>query len=200
MEFSCGGCDATWTGVNTSHCSGCHRTFSGPTLFDKHRQSTVPQRVWVKYLDSEGEIPGGKVVGTFINPKRFNKDGSADERAQYMSALRTYKGRMRVNEANGADVWMIETRDVQLPRGRCLDPERVTRPISDVERELGAVSPFDDGRVDEVPVFEFYGSVGTQIRGGVEIEVRRAELWRSYRLRDANDEIIDRAHWSGSDE
>jgi len=31
-------CDATWTGKNICHCSVCHRTFSGVTLFDKHRK------------------------------------------------------------------------------------------------------------------------------------------------------------------
>lgn len=35
--ITCGGCDARWTGPNRAHCSGCHRTFSGPTLFDAHR-------------------------------------------------------------------------------------------------------------------------------------------------------------------
>lgn len=34
---SCGGCEATWGGMNTCHCAGCHRTFSGLTSFDKHR-------------------------------------------------------------------------------------------------------------------------------------------------------------------
>lgn len=36
---TCSGCDATWTGVAVAHCSAknCHRTFSGPGLFDLHR-------------------------------------------------------------------------------------------------------------------------------------------------------------------
>ena len=40
--IGCGGCDAKWTGVAAAHCAapGCHRTFSGPTAFDKHRVGT----------------------------------------------------------------------------------------------------------------------------------------------------------------
>lgn len=34
---TCGGCDATWTAAGIAHCSGCHRTFSGAALFDRHR-------------------------------------------------------------------------------------------------------------------------------------------------------------------
>ena len=36
---TCGGCDSTWTGTAACHCSGCHRTFSGVGLFDKHRSA-----------------------------------------------------------------------------------------------------------------------------------------------------------------
>lgn len=39
MEFNCGGCDARWRPLNACHCSACHRTFAGPTLFDLHRIS-----------------------------------------------------------------------------------------------------------------------------------------------------------------
>ncbi len=37
QPHACAGCDARWGGFNTSHCSGCHRTFTGLTAFDKHR-------------------------------------------------------------------------------------------------------------------------------------------------------------------
>lgn len=30
-------CGANWTGLTVAHCSACHRTFAGPSLFDKHR-------------------------------------------------------------------------------------------------------------------------------------------------------------------
>jgi hypothetical protein len=30
-------CGATWGGANRCHCSGCHETWSGVTLFDQHR-------------------------------------------------------------------------------------------------------------------------------------------------------------------
>ena len=34
---TCGGCPQTWTALRACHCSGCHRLFSGLTLFDVHR-------------------------------------------------------------------------------------------------------------------------------------------------------------------
>lgn len=30
-------CGARWIGLAAAHCSACHRTFSGPALFDRHR-------------------------------------------------------------------------------------------------------------------------------------------------------------------
>lgn len=39
--LTCGGCDAEWSGLGRSHCSGCHRTYSAPGLFDRHRQATA---------------------------------------------------------------------------------------------------------------------------------------------------------------
>lgn len=36
--YSCGGCDTRWPGISRCHCSGCHQTFSGLELFDKHRR------------------------------------------------------------------------------------------------------------------------------------------------------------------
>lgn len=33
----CGGCDTTWTGLATCHCSDCHETFAAIGGFDAHR-------------------------------------------------------------------------------------------------------------------------------------------------------------------
>lgn len=40
MTHTCSGCDATWTGLRTAHCAaaGCHRTFTVPAHFDRHRR------------------------------------------------------------------------------------------------------------------------------------------------------------------
>src|SRR5690348_3366912 len=35
---TCRGCDARWGGFNRCHCAACHRTLSGPSLFDRHRK------------------------------------------------------------------------------------------------------------------------------------------------------------------
>jgi len=37
VTITCSGCRAGWTALNAAHCSGCHRTFAGPGLFDIHR-------------------------------------------------------------------------------------------------------------------------------------------------------------------
>ncbi len=37
VPTTCSGCDNTWTGSRTCHCSSCHRTFAGVDLFDRHR-------------------------------------------------------------------------------------------------------------------------------------------------------------------
>lgn len=36
--YTCGGCDSRWSGVSRAHCTGCHRTFGGVNLFDRHRR------------------------------------------------------------------------------------------------------------------------------------------------------------------
>lgn len=40
-RITCSGCDTTWTGATRCHCSaeGCHRTFAGLGLFDRHRHN-----------------------------------------------------------------------------------------------------------------------------------------------------------------
>lgn len=35
--ITCASCNATWTATSAAHCSGCHSTLSGVTLFDRHR-------------------------------------------------------------------------------------------------------------------------------------------------------------------
>lgn len=42
IEYTCGGCPIRWTGLSTCHCSGCHRTFGGVSLFDSHRSVAGP--------------------------------------------------------------------------------------------------------------------------------------------------------------
>jgi len=34
----CARCPNRWGGVNTSHCGGCHETFTGLSAFEAHRQ------------------------------------------------------------------------------------------------------------------------------------------------------------------
>ncbi|HEX6382227.1 MAG TPA: hypothetical protein VF180_13360 [Acidimicrobiia bacterium] len=34
-----GACGMSWTGAGTSHCSGCHETFTSLAAFDRHRRN-----------------------------------------------------------------------------------------------------------------------------------------------------------------
>jgi hypothetical protein len=43
----CGGCESRWSGAVIAHCSTCHRTFTSPSGFDRHRSR--------KYDDSSGK-------------------------------------------------------------------------------------------------------------------------------------------------
>jgi hypothetical protein len=36
LPHSCGSCSKRWTGFNTSHCLGCHETFTTVSNFDTH--------------------------------------------------------------------------------------------------------------------------------------------------------------------
>jgi hypothetical protein len=40
----CNGCSSRWAGSVTSHCAGCHLTFTGLTAFDEHRTGSHQQR------------------------------------------------------------------------------------------------------------------------------------------------------------
>jgi len=37
---ACGRCPNIWGGLNTSHCGACHRSFTGLSAFDKHRDGS----------------------------------------------------------------------------------------------------------------------------------------------------------------
>lgn len=39
-SYTCGGCNNRWNGISRCHCAaaGCHQTFGGIGLFDRHRR------------------------------------------------------------------------------------------------------------------------------------------------------------------
>lgn len=39
MNFTCGSCDNTWSGLSMAHCATCHETFGSVDSFDKHRNN-----------------------------------------------------------------------------------------------------------------------------------------------------------------
>lgn len=43
-DIGCARCDSRWSGTRTSHCGGCHLTFTGLTAFDAHRTGTHAKR------------------------------------------------------------------------------------------------------------------------------------------------------------
>lgn len=57
----CGRCRAQWGGLNTCHCAGCHRTFTGITAFDHHRKGGEcqhPNDIGLKLTDRKYECFG----------------------------------------------------------------------------------------------------------------------------------------------
>lgn len=60
-DTSHGACGKTWKqrGNTTGHCSGCHETFEGLSLFDSHR----------RYVDEAQTIRGCKNPSTMEYPK-----------------------------------------------------------------------------------------------------------------------------------
>jgi hypothetical protein len=72
-------CGTRWTGLNICHCAatGCHRTFTGITAFDKHRGGT-------KRGEKAGECSDPLNVGLVLND-RGQWANPGDER------VRTYK-------------------------------------------------------------------------------------------------------------
>lgn len=68
------GCGASWTGVSRCHCSGCHRTFSGSVLFDRHR-SQYGERG--KCLDLDGFPDIELRDGIWSYPKMTEAEKSA---------------------------------------------------------------------------------------------------------------------------
>lgn len=65
LPHSCGGCGSRWSGYNVSHCSVCHRTFSGVTYFDIHR--------------SGDECRDPEVIGLVLKNRTYAFWGSPDE-------------------------------------------------------------------------------------------------------------------------
>lgn len=59
--LTCGGCDATWSGAGRAHCSGCHRTFGGLSMFERHRVAS-------KCVDPAGWDDARLVDGLWVGP------------------------------------------------------------------------------------------------------------------------------------
>jgi hypothetical protein len=70
----CNGCDKTWGGLLTAHCSACHITFTGITAFDKHRR-----RRKCLTPESIGLVLKDRVYPCFGDDKPWD-EGSFDER------------------------------------------------------------------------------------------------------------------------
>lgn len=72
----CSRCDAWWGGLNTSHCSACHQTFTGLSAFDKHRTGShanstrhcvAPESVGL--VDAGRAYPCWAFEGTWTGPE-----------------------------------------------------------------------------------------------------------------------------------
>lgn len=66
--ITCSGCAARWTAPSACHCSGCHETFSGIALFDRHRSTAGGEH--------GSCLPPGRLCGTVTGERvMFQRDG-----------------------------------------------------------------------------------------------------------------------------
>jgi hypothetical protein len=75
--FTCNGCDSFWTGLNSGHCSACHRSFTSVSAFDKHRSGSHTDRRYCLDPATVGLVPADKPwpgwswpAGGWIGPMR----------------------------------------------------------------------------------------------------------------------------------
>jgi hypothetical protein len=70
---ACPHCHAWWTGLNTCHCTACHRTFTGITAFDKHRDGSHAQDArYCKEPLTAGLVPAGRNYSCWALPGTNN--------------------------------------------------------------------------------------------------------------------------------
>lgn len=69
---TCGRCGSRWTSRRIAHCSGCHRSFQGVSVFDRHR-SAVGERG--ACLDPAG-LPGIRLVGDVWHGPELDADAA----------------------------------------------------------------------------------------------------------------------------
>lgn len=54
----CPRCQGRWSGLNTSHCTSCHQTFTGIAAFDRHRTGSHSES-GEKFIDKATGEPRG---------------------------------------------------------------------------------------------------------------------------------------------
>jgi len=70
VALTCSGCTSEWTGLGRAHCAakGCHRTFSGVSAFDRHRDPNAGEHgacldpVSVGLVEREGGLWGAPAM------------------------------------------------------------------------------------------------------------------------------------------
>lgn len=71
---TCGGCDAHWYGLVQAHCALCHRTFTTPNNFDRHRAGSPKLKL------KPGECHDPRRVGLVLNKRgHWSQPGRKEE-------------------------------------------------------------------------------------------------------------------------
>lgn len=88
----CAPCGATWGGLRIAHCAACHRTFTTPANFDKHRAGRrQPSNVVVGTGTCARPVDIGLVENArgfrYVVARQMDNSASAYRRAQQMADL-----------------------------------------------------------------------------------------------------------------
>lgn len=68
-RHSCSGCPSVWTANTAAHCSRCHQTFAGVSLFDAHRAQ----------FGERGACEDPEVVGLVFRDRMWRRPEMTEE-------------------------------------------------------------------------------------------------------------------------
>jgi hypothetical protein len=70
----CGSCTLRWGGLNTSHCNGCHRTFTGMTAWEAHRTGTHVKGRYCLDPADVGLVDAGRSYPCWALPGTYERE------------------------------------------------------------------------------------------------------------------------------
>jgi hypothetical protein len=64
----CSNCYSRWGGLKTAHCSACHKTFTTPWAFDKHRDGSHVTGRFCREPEAVGLVDAGRAYPCWGRP------------------------------------------------------------------------------------------------------------------------------------